>query len=100
MSDTIEANPQLTLVPCHVRRPTRISTISHGHVEREHGAVGVGSEIVDGAPLMFLSSHLPDGETVMAVLDVDDAEVLFHLLLRELGKLARHVPGQPVELAN
>jgi hypothetical protein len=100
MSDTIEANPQLTLVPCHVRRPTRISTISHGHVEREHGAVGVGSEIVDGAPLMFLSSHLPDGETVMAVLDVEDMTVLLHLVTRELRKIASYVPGQALEQAN
>lgn len=101
MSDTFTLEPKLLLLPCLAVVPERITEIAPGDIEREFGAIGVGSALSpNNKPLLVLSIHLPDGDARMAVLDAEDCARMLPVLQDTLIAMANIASPPPVAIPN
>ncbi|MCE7797882.1 hypothetical protein LWE61_15130 [Sphingobium sufflavum] len=101
MSDPVKLYPDLTLLRSPVIKPERISPVARTDVERDVGAVGVGSMLMpDGEPVVFLSLHQPDGETVISYLNQTRLGMLFELLGVKMDEVSVRLARNPQQAAH
>lgn len=99
-SETRFAQPLMAMMRCEAMRPMNLEQLSGAAIEDGEGALGVGVDVVDGEPMLFVSAHASVADAIFARLDLDTAQAFVALLIRHLGDLARYVPGQPTERPN
>lgn len=101
MSSNIRfAQPVMTLIRCETLKPMVLEQLSSRGIEDDEGAAGVGVEVVDGEPMLFVSLHTGEREALFARFDLDGAQAFVGLLIRTLGDFARNGSGKPAERMN
>ena len=96
--NTQTAHPVMALMECETMKPERVSPIRATDLERLGGAIGVGHDVIDGEPTLFLSMHRGDGDAIFARMDGDEAQAFVALLFRNLQQLNQI--GMPAETVN
>lgn len=101
MSSNIHlARPVMTLMRCETVKPMVLERLSSSGIEDDTGAAGIGVDVVDGEPMLFVSLHTGERETLIARFDLDGAQAFVGLLIRTLGDFARNGGGGPAEHMN